>query len=128
MQTSFKFNTADFDNFLRDSIKEVKKNIEKGVTEATELVTKEVKKISPKDTGAYEKSHKSKVQVKKQQTIGTIESNLPYSDILEEGVKWKSYNYHRWKKVIYSGVWNKTYKRAREKLEQVIEKTVTKYL
>lgn len=128
MQTTFKFNSADFDSFLRDSVKELKVNLEKGVTEATEKVYKEVKRISPKDTGAYDKSHKQKVQTKKTQIIGTIDSNLQYSEILEEGVKWKTYNYHRWRKTIFTGVWNQTYKRTYEKLEKEIEKTVTKYL
>lgn len=74
------------------------------------------KDLSPVDTWKFIYAHKT-IEAKtigKWKVVWKIRNDTPYARYIEFGriFLWKTNNYHKNKKVIYTWLWNRTYQRA----------------
>jgi len=87
--------------------------------------------ISPTDTSEYINSHtKVDAQVSWEIVKGSIRNDSEHANIVEDGVLWRSYNYHKWpprnaSTVIYTWVGNRTYQRTLDIIKPVLETKLT---
>lgn len=125
----FEFNVADFEQIMNSVKQQLTKDLSKWVKQATNLLHTEINKLTPRKTWVLKKWNKQLFKKEKNQIGWTILNTIDYAVIVEDGVKWKKYKYHNWKRVIHSWVWNKGYERAIEnkwkEIVDIIEKSIS---
>ena len=124
----FKFtvNVADFEKIFNQAEQELRKNLSKWVKQATNILHTEVNKLTPEQTWTLKKWNKQEFSSTNKQVVWTITNKVDYAIYVEEWVWWKTYNYHKKKKVIHRWKWNKGYERSIENKEKEIYETINK--